>query len=262
MLNVLCLYIERRVSKRIIKFGFSSVHTNLKAQIRRLRPIMATTAVGNRLRVTATFILSLIDGKVFSALTATLYIQCPICCAGTDDLNDVENLDTNIFEPTDEGLIHGVQPMHAWMKFLIHLINISCNLPIRQAIKDGVPYDAQEIRRTEKLRIQKAFKKFGLRIDKPEQFGFGNSLDGNTSRRIFRNYDEVASILRIERSYVKRYYIILCVINNTSYMPKIQEFKEYCHKTFRMFRKKYRYTMMSPSVHKVCANRLSCNSVQ
>lgn len=45
--------------------------------------------------------------------------------------------------------------------------------------------------------------------------------------------------------------MILCVINCSHYKPKIQEFKNYCRRTYTLYRRKYGYVRLSPSSHKI-----------
>lgn len=60
---------------------------------------------------------------------------------------------------------------------------------------------------------QDRFKKeMGLLIDKPKP-GFGNTNDGNTSRRVFENPALSASITGVDIEIIRRLNIILQVIS-------------------------------------------------
>ncbi|GBP04619.1 hypothetical protein EVAR_91331_1 [Eumeta japonica] len=74
--------------------------------------------------------------------------------------------------------------------------------------------DLQKLRKDEKKRIQIEFKEqLGLIIDKPVH-GYGSSNDGNTARRFFENPDMTSSITGIDINILKRFKIILAVINS------------------------------------------------
>ena len=120
----------------------------------------------------------MIDGKVFNILTETISINCPTCLAPAREFNNVANIGTAIFEATEEGLIHGCQPLHAFINFGRHLFNVSYNKPVWEAKARGPA--AAELRANKKREVQAAFLPYGLRIDFPAPNGRGSSMDGNT----------------------------------------------------------------------------------
>lgn len=181
-------------------------------QIRNLRPVYATTPAGHMIKVTAKFLLTLIDGKIFNILTKTKSNQCPTCQATPKQLGDPKFIGTKTFAPKGAGLKHGLQPLHAYIKVVTLLLKLAYFTPVhklRERTGKPVPRaKAKEMRAQRKREIQDAYKPFGLRIDFPAQFGSGNTLDGNTCRRLFLDYQFFAKTLGIGEDIVARFRYI------------------------------------------------------
>lgn len=101
-----------------------------------------------------------------------------------------------------------------------------------------------------KLSIQEKFKsKMGLLIDMPKQTT-GNTNDGNTARRFFRNAVESAEITGIDLELLRRFHVILeCLA--CGYSINTVAFDQYATETREIYLKLYPWYYMPVSVHKV-----------
>ena len=229
-----------------------NVKNEINREIRALEPVTVEVGNGKSLCVHARMLLTLIDGKGFNIITGTHSSRCPICHAGRNEINNFENHGTDIFAPRGHGLLHGIQGMHGWIKFAEHVFQLAYNIPVWEAEQEGLEFDADDLKADTKQQIQDAYRREkGLRIDMPAQFGSGNTMDGNTSRRIFQDCAFLSETTGIPEHLLKRYHVVLCVINSVYYKP-VQQFEDYCFETLTLFKERYpRYTV-TPSVHKVC----------
>lgn len=100
-----------------------------------------------------------------------------------------------------------------------------------------------------KSRIQKEFKeKTGLNIDQPKP-GFGNTNDGNTARRFFKNAQLSAEITKIDLELIKKFHTILIVVS-CSQEINIERFRNFANNTARYFVEKYPWYYMPTTLHK------------
>ncbi|GBO99794.1 hypothetical protein EVAR_69254_1 [Eumeta japonica] len=108
-------------------------------------------------------------------------------------------------------------------------------------------------RKDEKKRIQIEFKEqLGLIIDKPVH-GYGSSNDGNTARRFFENPDMTSSITGIDINILKRFKIILAVINSKKQING-DKFKKFASETQDLLSTIYPWKLMTPTLHRVLAH--------
>ena len=210
----------------------------------------------------------MIDGKVFNFLTGTTSRLCPTCGCGPDDFNIEANITSGRFRPTEEGLLHGIQPLHAYMRFFCHIMNLACNKPVHDMRARGDA--ARELRESKKRYIQQQLLDDGLRVDFPAPNGSGSSTDGNTCRRAFAMYERLASVTGVDEELIRRYWyelislksteseakcvtfrIILICINNTRWKLKVKPFQDYCMATFRYYIASFHWYKLPASVHKI-----------
>ena len=59
----------------------------------------------------------------------------------------------------------------------------------------------------------------GLVVDQPKQGG-GNSNDGNTARKFFKNPSLVSQITGIDKELIERFSNILCIISCGHYVKE------------------------------------------
>ena len=91
--------------------------------------------------------------------------------------------------------------------------------------------------------------KWGLIVDKPKP-GFGNSNDGNTARRFFRNPKAMSEITGVDEQLIKKMHIILITISS-GYDINIETFRNYALDTAKYFVQIYPWFYMPPTVHKL-----------
>ena len=89
----------------------------------------------------------------------------------------------------------------------------------------------------------------GLLIDMPKQIS-GNTNDGNTARRFFRNAEISAQITGLSLELIKRFHVILeCLASG--YTINVEAFESYTFETRNLYLKLYPWYYMPVSVHKV-----------
>lgn len=89
----------------------------------------------------------------------------------------------------------------------------------------------------------------GLLVDIPKS-GFGNTNDGNTARRFFRNPDLVSSITGIDKTLIYRFSVILNCLSS-SYEIDLNKFSKYAFTTAELYVSLYKWYPMPPTVHKI-----------
>lgn len=101
-----------------------------------------------------------------------------------------------------------------------------------------------------KLSIQSEFKsKMGLIVDVPKA-NFGNTNDGNTSRRFFENHELSAAITGIDATFIYRLKIILAVLSSGRELHT-DKFSAYATETAELYIKLYPWHPMTPTLHKI-----------
>ncbi|KAE8743473.1 hypothetical protein FOCC_FOCC010925 [Frankliniella occidentalis] len=101
-----------------------------------------------------------------------------------------------------------------------------------------------------KTEIQQKFRDtLGLSVDEVRQGG-GNSNDGNTARRFFKEYDTTAAILGLDADIIKRCCTILQVLASGRKI-NVEEFEKYALSCARDLVRLYDWYHLPPSVHKV-----------
>ncbi|GBP06676.1 hypothetical protein EVAR_91347_1 [Eumeta japonica] len=107
-------------------------------------------------------------------------------------------------------------------------------------------------KRSERSKYRMLFKQLGLKVDCP-RYGYGNSNDGNTSRRFFANDEAVTRITGIDNEIVKRLGTILNVLNCQESVNSTK-FGEYASETASLLAKIYPQKKLTPTVHKILAH--------
>ena len=88
-----------------------------------------------------------------------------------------------------------------------------------------------------------------LRVDQPKQVA-GNSNDGNTALVFFNNEEKAAQITGINVELIKRFYILLETLSS-GHIIDHEKYKIYAVETARLFKQKYFWFVISPTVYKV-----------
>uniref|UniRef100_A0A6P7EZ54 Uncharacterized protein LOC114324861 isoform X1 n=1 Tax=Diabrotica virgifera virgifera TaxID=50390 RepID=A0A6P7EZ54_DIAVI len=188
----------------------------------------------------------MVDGKVCNAATHTKStMRCYICGATSTDFNDL----TKERPCNTENMRFGLSLLHARIRFFESILHVAYKLPV---IKWMARLTAEEKKlvETRKKEIQTKFREeLGLLVDIPKA-NFGNTNDGNTSRRFFEEYEKSAEITGIDQNLIYRLKIILdtmcCGININT-----KKFEIYCKETAELYVFLYNFYPLSPTLHKV-----------
>lgn len=239
---------------RPIKFVFAketvSVITSevnkVKEQISELTP---TTILvdGKQFQVTANMIFCMIDGKVCNAVSSCASSQtCYLCGAKPSEMNNICDIpQKNINESF---LSLGISPLHAWIRFLECVLHISYKLDIKTWQARGAE-NKKKVAEKKKYIQQKFKEELGLLIDMPKQ-QTGNTNDGNTARKFFRNAQKSAEITGFNLDLIKRFHVLLESLNCGLKIDS-EKFGEYARETLELYLKEYFWYSMPVSVHKV-----------
>lgn len=192
-----------------------------------------------------TMLFTMVDGKVCNSATQTKStMRCFICKATSKDFNNL--VETK--EVDYRNLKFGLSTLHARIRFFEFLLHISYKISIKKwQMRTQADKDATKQRKAE---IQKQFKtRLGLIVDVPK-VGYGNSNDGNTSRRFFENAQVSSEITGIDLRLITRFAVILEVISS-GFKINIEKFSTFCRDTAILYVELYSWHPMSPTVHKV-----------
>lgn len=205
-----------------------------------------TICDGKSIEVEHALLFTMVDGKVCNAITQTTSTQkCYICSATSKDFNNIDKMVKR--EIHTDNLSFGLSILHGWIRFFECLLHLSYKLPVE---KWQVRNDLEKnIVAENKKRIQNEFKKrCGLIVDVPKP-GFGNSNDGNTARRFFREAEVSAEITKLDLTLIKRLHNILITVAS-GHEINVEKFTKYCQDTARYFVDKYPWYRMPPTMHK------------
>ncbi|GBO43412.1 hypothetical protein AVEN_265601-1 [Araneus ventricosus] len=187
----------------------------------------------------------MVDGKVCNAATSTKStMRCYICGLTSKDFNDLSKK-SNV---KPESLEFGLSILHARIRLFENLLHLAYKLPVKKWRL--TTEDEKAIAEQTKLNIQENFKtKLGLIVDIPKP-GYGNSNDGNTSRRFFTDPSLAAEITQIDQNLIYRFKVIL-ETTSSGHKINLQKFKEYTEETAELYVQLYPWYPMSPTMHKI-----------
>lgn len=199
------------------------------------------------------FLLTMVDGKICNAATDTKStLRCYICKQTSSQFNNlteekIENM---------ESLNFGLSVLHARIRIFESLLHLAYKLPLQKGrISKKNATDSKVLEDTKK-KIQDDFKlRLGLLVDIPKA-GFGNTNDGNTSRRFFEDPDVASEITGINKKLIYRLKVILEAISSgMDINPK--KYNEYALDTAKLYVKLYSWCPMTPTLHKVLVHGAS-----
>lgn len=221
-------------------------------EIDKLQPFVIVSG-SYRITIHLSLYLTLIDGKVLNIITNTRSIQsCPICHETPKNFNNLSNKKPGYFTSNSESLRYGISSLHAWIRFLDCCLHISYKLTIKkwQIIGD----ENKKKMGDRKSYIQKVmWENFGLRVDKPKAGGSGNTNDGNTARRAFRNPKLFANSLGLNQELIQNFQTILIALS--CQLPiDATEFENLCISTAKIYVLHYNWYPMPSTVHKILIN--------
>lgn len=176
----------------------------IENQIKNLKKSEITRTNGVILIIKHTLAFTMIDAKVCNAATNTSStMRCYICGQTSKDFNNL--IKKNIENP--DTLKFGLSTLHARIRFFESLLHLSYKIPIRKW--QARTREHKNIVADRKKIIQEAFREeMGLLVDIPKA-GFGNTNDGNTSRRFFSNPEISSRITGVDINLIKKCSVIL-----------------------------------------------------
>src|SRR6195952_2767429 len=127
--------------------------------------------------------------------------------------------------------------------------NHSYKLPLKKWQKK-LNEDEKRLISDRKKKIQDEFKsKMGILVDIPKA-EFGNTNNGNTSRRFFNDPETSAAFTGVDVSWIARIKIILEVISS-GHKIDVEKFRQYTLDTAKLYVELYPWCPMTPTLHKV-----------
>lgn len=200
---------------------------------------------GRNVHVRHNVIFAMVDGKVCNALTDTTSTQkCYICGATCKDFNNVEVMIKRHVNTANLGF--GLSVLHGWIRMFECLLHVAYKLPIKKWQARG---SDKAIVSQNKARIQEEFRRrCGLIIDTPKP-GLGNTNDGNTARRFFKDAECASEITHLDLDLLNRIHIIMVVVSS-GHEIDVRKFRAFAHDTARCFVEQYPWYNMPPTMHK------------
>ena len=181
------------------------VKRDLDEEIRLLRPFIVVVRPDLTFTVTVEMHCTMIDGKVLNILTGTASNTCGLCLASPILLKQTAlHMNTRRFRAKPQNCVLGLHPLHGKIKFFYQFYKVGCNKPIwdkKEKNKDA----ARALKADRKKEIQDAFAQEGFRVDMPNQYGTGNTVNGNLCSELFHREELMAEVLGIDRDLVHRF---------------------------------------------------------
>lgn len=239
----------RPISFKIKKENVQNVkeeYNEIQNQILQLEPT-SIVLDGKEIKFKHIPICTMLDGKTVNILSDTASSQmCNVCKATPKILNDLEKLKNRVCN--EDTFKYGISVLHAHIRCYEYLLHIAYKLELQkwQARGDSAK---QEVKEKKGEIATKFYEQMGLVVDQPKQGG-GNSNDGNTARKFFKNPSLVSEITGIDKDLIERFANILSIIS-CGYYIKEEVFKNYCFETAEMAIKLYGWYKMSVTVHKI-----------
>lgn len=87
---------------------------------------------------------------------------------------------------------------------------------------------------------------------RPKQ-GFGSTTDGNTARRFFADPLTASKATGVDEELIRRFAVILFVLSSGNVI-KVEEFEKYCGNTLALYKEKFSWYPMTPTVHKILSH--------
>jgi len=223
---------------------------NVEEQIDKLQSIQVAVDNVRSIRVHCSLFLTLIDGKVLNIITGTKSMQsCPVCHATPKLFNDLSNKQKGVFLPNPKSLVHGISPLHAWIRILECCLHISYRLDVKDWQIRSPEHKLLFAQR--KKNIQTIIReKLGIIVDKPKAGGSGTTNDGNTARRAFEKPDILAEYLGLDCQLLCNFKTILIALSIQLPIDPTK-FEKLCNSTAETYVKHYSWYPMPSTLHKI-----------
>lgn len=202
---------------------------------------------GKTITVQHSLLKTMLDGKVANALAENPSTQsCYICKTKPKDLN---NLSAVLKKPCNiTTFAYGLSTLHAHIRFFECILHISYRLDLKTWQVRGTENKSAYEKKKQEV-ISRFRQETGLLIDTVKQ-GSGNTNDGNTARRFFKDPEKSADITKVDETLIRRFSVILQAIS-CGYQLNTEKFREYALDTAKCFINLYGWYNMPASVHKI-----------
>lgn len=190
--------------------------------------------------------LTMVDGKVTNAaMDIKSTSQCYICGATSKTFNDLSK--KNVI--STQALEFGLSVLHARIRIFESIIHLAYKLPVKK-YRERKSDEEKALEARRKSEIQDRFRnETGLLIDMPKA-NFGNTNDGNTSRRFFENPELASDITGINLELICRFKVILETISSNHEID-IEKYDKYAFDTAKLYVELYGWHPMTPTMHKI-----------
>lgn len=188
----------------------------------------------------------MVDGKVCNAATGTTSTsRCYICGATSKDFNNVHTKkDVDL-----EAVQFGLSVLHARIRIFESILHLAYKLPVKK-YRERKTEEEKTLEKQRKREIQERFRiETGLLVDMPKA-NFGNTNDGNTSRRFFENPKLASEITGISYELIYRLKVILETISS-GHKINTEKYESYANETARIYVELYPWHPMTPTMHKI-----------
>ena len=217
------------------------IQEDLQAQIALLKPLET-----EHISCNYDLAMTMVDGKVVNTLTETKSSQvCSMCGASPAIMNNLEAVRRR---PVNN-LEYGISSLHCWIRIFELVLHISYRLTFKQwQIRTESHRQAKE---EAKKTVQQNMKsQMGLIVDTPRAGGSGNTNDGNTARKAFKNAGKFAEITGVEVELIRRLHIILQAV--TCCLPLSGEaLGSFCSETASLYVEHYSWYPMPATLHRL-----------
>lgn len=138
---------------------------------------------GEKFLVHSQFVMTMVDGKICNAATGTTSTsRCYICGKTSKEFNNLKDK-RRISEDATE---FGLSILYARIRFFESILHLAYKLPVKK-YRQRKSEKEKQLEMNKKIEIQTRFRnETGLLVDMPKA-NFGNTNDGNTSRRFFED---------------------------------------------------------------------------
>lgn len=193
-----------------------------------------------------TFVLTMVDGKVCNAATGTKSTsRCYICGATSKDFNKLDYTREVNFAAFE----FGISVLHARIRIFECILHLAYKLQV-QKYRERKSKEEKDLEEQTKKEIQRRFRnETGLIIDMPKS-NFGNTNDGNTSRRFFEDPKLAAKITGISYELIYTLKVILEAISSGFKIDPVK-YEKYASETARVYVDLYDWHPMTPTMHKL-----------
>lgn len=149
---------------------------------------------GRDIKISHTLQITMVDGKVCSALSDLSTSRCYICGATPKEMNDLNKYLNKV--PDASKFEFGLSPLHSYIRFFEYFIHVSYRINIKKWQVRSAEDKASVAQRKEFI------QQLGLIVDKPRSGGSGTSNDGNSARKFFHNSQISAEVTGIRKDLI------------------------------------------------------------